>query len=139
MKPFNLENRPKIESGFKVPDGFFETFSKEVLSKTAAVEKPAVPLFKKRRNWLFASAAVLAVGIMIPLASRYATKDQAIDDAEVEHYLAYQSGISQYDLINMLDDEDIEAIEADLDVDDAVLETVLSENSNLENYLTEQP
>lgn len=83
-----------------------------------------------------AAAAVLIIGLAIPFLNRPAN-NAAIDGESLENYLAYQSTISQYDLINLLDKEDIEALESDLKIDDAVVESALSDNTNLENYLTE--
>jgi len=83
-----------------------------------------------------AAAAVLIIGLAIPFLNKPAN-NAAIDGESLENYLAYQSTISQYDLINLLDKEDIEALESDLKIDDAVVESALSDNTNLENYLTE--
>lgn len=137
MNSFNLENSPKIKSGFKTPDGYFENFSEQMLAKIAQEEKPVISIFQRRRNWFVAAAAVLILGISIPFLNKTDTGNTSVDEETMENYLAYQSTISQYDLINLLDNEDIEALESDLKVDDAVVESALSDNTNLENYLTE--
>lgn len=137
MNAFNLENQPKIKSGFKTPDGYFENFSEQLLAKIGQDEKPVISIFQRRRNWFVAAAAVLIIGIAIPFMNRMTNDSQSVDENAIENYLAYQSNISQYDLINLLDKEDIEALESDLKVDDAVVESALSDNTNLENYLTE--
>lgn len=137
MNSFNLENSPKIKSGFKTPDGYFENFSEQMLAKIAQEEKPVISIFQTRRNWFVAAAAVLILGISIPFLNKTNTGNTSVDEETMENYLAYQSTISQYDLINLLDNEDIEALESDLKVDDAVVESALSDNTNLENYLTE--
>lgn len=137
MNAFNLENQPKIKSGFKTPDGYFENFSEQLLSKVSQEDKPVVSIFQRRRNWFVAAAAVLIIGISIPIFNKTNAGNSAIDEETIENYLAYQSTISQYDLINLLDKEDIEALESDLKIDDAVVESALSDNTNLENYLTE--
>ena len=137
MNSFNLENSPKIKSGFKTPDGYFENFSEQILAKIAQEEKPVISIFQRRRNWFVAAAAVLILGISIPFLNKTNTGNTSVDEETMENYLAYQSTISQYDLINLLDNEDIEALESDLKVDDAVVESALSDNTNLENYLTE--
>lgn len=137
MNSFNLENSPKIKSGFKTPDGYFENFSEQILAKIAQEEKPVISIFQRRRNWFVAAAAVLILGISIPFLNKADTGNTSVDEETMENYLAYQSTISQYDLINLLDKEDIEALESDLKVDDAVVESALSDNTNLENYLTE--
>ncbi|WDO12534.1 hypothetical protein MH928_14570 [Flavobacterium sp. WW92] len=137
MNSFNLENSPKIKSGFKTPDGYFENFSEQMLAKIAKEEKPVISIFQRRKNWFVAAAAVLILGISIPFLNKTDTGNTSVDEETMENYLAYQSTISQYDLINLLDKEDIEALESDLKVDDAVVESALSDNTNLENYLTE--
>ncbi|RKS25088.1 hypothetical protein CLV94_0118 [Flavobacterium endophyticum] len=137
MNSFNLENSPKIKSGFKTPDGYFENFSEQMLAKIAQEEKPVISIFQRRKNWFVAAAAVLILGISIPFLNKTDTGNTSVDEETMENYLAYQSTISQYDLINLLDNEDIEALESDLKVDDAVVESALSDNTNLENYLTE--
>ena len=137
MNAFNLENQPKIKPGFKTPEGYFENFSEQMMARINQEEKPVISIFQRRRNWFLAAAAVLIVGLMIPFMNKSNMEDHAIDDATMENYLAYQSNISQYDLVNLLDKEDVEALESDLRVDDAVVESALSDNTNLENYLTE--
>lgn len=137
MNSFNLEDQPKIKSGFKTPEGYFENFSEQLLLKIDQEEKPVISIFQKRRNWFMAVAAILILGIMIPFLNKPTVESQSLDEATMENYLASQSNISQYELINLLDTEDIEALESDMKIDDAVVESTLSENTNLENYLTE--
>lgn len=136
MNSFNLENGPKIKPGFKTPDNYFENFSEQMLARIDSNEKPVRSIFQRRKNWFMAAAAVLIIGFAIPFLNKPAN-NAAIDGESLENYLAYQSTISQYDLINLLDKEDIEALEPDLKIDDAVVESALSDNTNLENYLTE--
>lgn len=135
MNSFNLENRPKINSGFKTPESYFENFSEKILSKIDQEEKPVISIFQRRRSWFLVAAAILILGIMIPFLNKPET-DASIDDVTIENYLA-QSNISQYELINMLDNEDIDALEKDLAMDDATLESAINDNINLENYLIE--
>lgn len=137
MNSFNLEDQPKIKSGFKTPEGYFEHFSEQLLLKIDQEEKPVISIFRRRKNWFVAAAAILILGIMIPFLNKPAVESQSLDDATMENYLASQSNISQYELVNLLDNEDIEALESDMKIDDAVVESTLSENTNLENYLTE--
>lgn len=136
MNSFNLENGPKIKPGFKTPDNYFENFSEQMLARIDSNEKSVRSIFQRRKNWFMAAAAVLIIGFAIPFLNKPAN-NASIDGESLENYLAYQSTISQYDLINLLDKEDIEALESDLKIDDAVVESALSDNTNLENYLTE--
>ena len=50
MKKFKLENEPKLESGFIVPDHYFDTFSKKVFTQLADKEIKVIPLYKRKKN-----------------------------------------------------------------------------------------
>ena len=56
MKAFKLDNEPKIESGFKTPDNYFENFQSamiEKLSKEPVIkETKVISIFRKRKNIL---------------------------------------------------------------------------------------
>lgn len=137
MKPFNLENHPKIKSGFTTPEGYFEQFSEKLLSNIQQEEKPVISIFASKKKWFMAVAAILILGIMIPFLNKNSSESQSLDSASLENYLAYQSTISPEELVSLLDEKDIEAIETDLNLDDATVESALSGSNYLENYITE--
>jgi len=137
MKPFNLENHPKIQPGFTTPEGYFEQFSENLLSKISQEEKPVISIFARNKKWFMAVAAILILGIMIPFLNKAGNENQALDNASIENYLAYQTTITPEELISTMSNEDFEAIETDLNLDDAALENTLSQTNYLENYITE--
>jgi len=137
MEPFNLENHPKIKSGFTTPEGYFEQFSEKLLFAIPKEEKPVISIFTRKKKWFMAVAAILILGIMIPFLSKNSSESQSLDSASLENYLAYQTTISPEELVSLLDEKDIEAIETDLNLDDATVESALSGNNYLENYITE--
>lgn len=137
MKPFNLENHPKIKTGFATPEGYFEQFSEKLLANLPNEEKPVISLFAKNKKWFLAVAAVLVIGIMIPVLNKNSSENQSLDNASLENYLAYQTTISPDELVSLLDYKDLETIETDLNLDDATIENTLTANSYLENYITE--
>ena len=137
MKPFNLENHPKIQPGFTTPEGYFEQFSENLLSKISQEEKPVISIFSRNKKWFMAVAAILILGIMIPFLNKAGNENQALDNASIENYLAYQTTITPEELISTMSNEDFEAIETDLNLDDATLENTLSQTNYLENYITE--
>ena len=67
MKKFNLENIPKTTSGFIVPDNYFEDFSKKVLSQFPDETNRVNPLYKQKSKLLMAVAAILVIGLFIPI------------------------------------------------------------------------
>jgi hypothetical protein len=135
MKTFKLENEPKIESGFKTPENYFETFSARVMQQLLVEEPKIIPIFYKRKTWFYAAAAVLILGLSIPIYNHFYSRSSEIDDTTLENYIAYHSSVSDTDLVNLLDEKDIQKMNIDLNIEDKTIENELSENKNLENYL----
>ena len=137
MKTFKLENEPKIESGFKIPDDYFDDFSIKMMDQLSTSEPKVISIFQKRKNLFLMIAAVLVLALMIPFINNSNTNKQEIDTAILENYITYQSNVNQYDLINVLETEDISKIKISMAIEDKAIEDVLSVNSNLENLILE--
>jgi hypothetical protein len=137
MKAFKLENEPKIESGFKTPDNYFENFSAKVLQQLPKEEPKVISLFQKRKIVIMMVAAILVIALMTPIVNTYTTKTKELDSTTLENYLTYQSNMNQYDLISELDSEDINKIKTSVVLEDKTVEDLLSVNSNAENLMIE--
>lgn len=136
MKDFKLENEPKITSGFTTPEGYFDTFSEKILAQLPMEEPKVIAIFTSRKKWLIAAAALLIVALSIPLFNSItATATEEIDAETLENYITYHSGISENDLVDLLENEDLEQIKVDYNVTDSATEEALSTNANLEHYL----
>ena len=135
MKNFNLGNEPKITSGFTTPDGYFDTFSEKVLAQLPKQETKVISIFSSKKVWYFAAAAVLILMLSIPLFTKYSTQQEEIDSATLENYIAYQSNISEEEIVNLLEQDDLDKMKLDFNIDDATIEDALKSNSNLEQYL----
>jgi hypothetical protein len=134
MKEFKLENEPKIKSGFKAPDAYFENLENSVLSKINENEIPVFTLFTKR-NLIFAVAAVFVIALSIPLVNQINTSTSKIDEVQLENYLGEQSNVSEDDIVELLDEEKIQQIKLELNVNSNELEEALLTNSNVEDYI----
>lgn len=137
MKTFKLENKPKIESGFKIPDHYFENFSVEMMAQLPKNETKVISIFQKRNSLVLMVAAVLVLALMIPFFAPSSTNTKEIDAEELENYITYQSNVTQYDLISVLESEDINNIHTSIVLEDEAIEEQLSVNSNLENLILE--
>ncbi len=137
MKTFKLENEPKIETGFKTPDHYFENFSIKMMEQLPKNEPKVVSIFQKRKTLIIMAAAVLILALMIPILSPSSTNTQELDAAALENYITYQSNVNQYDLISVLETEDINNIKTGIVIEDEAIEDHLSTNSNLENLILE--
>jgi hypothetical protein len=136
MTAFKLNNREKITTGFKVPEHYFEDFSAKVMQQINAEEQTKVISFAdhKRKTWFYAVAAILIMALMVPVYTNYQSK-KIVDPESIENYISYQSTISQYDLIDLLDDQDIDKLDIDMDLEKKTIEEVLVNSADLENYL----
>lgn len=137
MKTFKLENEPKIETGFKTPDHYFENFSIKMMEQLPKNEPKVISIFQKRKTLIMMAAAVLILALMIPILSPSSTNIQELDAVALENYITYQSNVNQYDLISVLETEDINNIKTGIVLEDEAIEDHLSTNSNLENLILE--
>jgi flagellar basal body-associated protein FliL len=136
MKTFKLDNSPKIESGFKTPENYFDTFSARVMQQLPKEEPKTISLFSKRKSWIYVAAAILILALTLPVVyTNFYRSSQEIDEATLENYISYNTSISDTDLVNLLDEKDIQKIDIGMNIEDKTIENELSENKNLEHYL----
>lgn len=134
MNDFKLDKEPKINTGFKTPDGYFDDFSQKLMQQLPPKEPEVISIFAKRKTWLYAAAAVLVIALTIPIINQNQTPE--LDEATLENYLAGNAGISEMELVDLLQEEDINKIKLDQNMDDKAIEDILVSNPNLEEYLT---
>lgn len=133
---FKLPNQSKITPGFKVPEGYFETFSKQLLDRLEMDNSTVIPLDPKpKKRWYYAAAAIMVGLVSLSLYMNYQKNTQEVDAATLENYLTYHASISEEDIVNLLDEKDLEKITFDLNIPVKDLEEALKNNDNLEQYL----
>ncbi|CAC9974962.1 hypothetical protein DBB36_19060 [Flavobacterium sp. WLB] len=137
MKEFKLENEPKVKSGFKTPDHYFDTLSAKVLEQINEREVKVIPLYKRKKVISIAAAAAIFIAFLIPTANHYYKASKELDEATLETYLAYQSNLNQYDLIKELDTKDIDKLNKNVALEEETLEDILATNPNIENLISE--
>ncbi len=137
MKTFKLDNEPKIGTGFKVPDAYFDDLQNKVEQRLQENETPTISLFAKGKTWLFAAAAVFILALSIPLLNIMHTSSTDIDKDTLEMYLSNQTNLSNDDIVELLNEEDIQKIKIDLKIEDQELEDILTTNCNIEEYIVD--
>lgn len=135
MKEFRLDNEPKITSGFKTPEGYFDDLSEKINANLPKNEPKVISIFQKRKTWIYGVAAVLAISLSVVFYQQFQSPE-TLDAEFLENYIARNTTVSEYDLLELLEKEDIEKIQIDLDIQDEVLEETMIHNTNLEHYLT---
>jgi len=138
MKTFKLENEPKITTGFKTPDDYFDDFSAKVLQQiNETKDVKVIPIYKRKNVLSMLAAAVIFIGLLIPIVNNYNNTSKELDEATLETYLTYQSNLNQYDLIKELDTKDIDKLNKSVALEQETLEDILSSNPNIENLISE--
>lgn len=140
MKPFNLENKNEIKSGFKVPDNYFEQFEAKIMEQISNESQPKiVSLFYRKQVWIIAIAAVFLIAIAIPVYFNMAN-ERSLDAITIENYLIHQQGVGITELSKHLTDEDIVALRNNLSLNEShsdAVEDYLLEAENLDYYINE--
>jgi hypothetical protein len=137
MKKFKLENEPKIQSGFIIPDYYFDGFSEKVISQLPEEKNNVISLFQRRKNLFYAVAAVLVVSLLLPVYHQFSTSSEELDATTLENHLTYQTDINPYELISELEENDLNKIGATIQLKDEAIEDVLTINTDLERLITE--
>lgn len=114
MKQFDLDNDPKIDSGFRIPENYFEQFEIKMMNQLSQKEVKVISIFETRKFWFSAIAAVFVIGLFTTMYLNN-TKTENISN---EDYLACATTISTEDIIENLSDDDITAVEESLDLYD---------------------
>ena len=140
MKPFDLENKNEIKSGFKVPENYFEQFEAKMMAQIQPEsETKIVSIFYRKQVWMSAIAAIVLLAIAIPVYFNMANNNN-LDATTIEMYLSQQQGIGITELSKHLTDEDIVALEQNLSISETnsdEVEEYLSETENLDYYINE--
>ncbi len=139
MKNFNLDKEPKITSGFKTPEDYFESFSEKMFLKLNFEQPKVISLtdrINQNKKWFFAIAAVFLVTVSILFYTNEKDKMEQKYTAEVENYLTNHSCISDDELVDLLDKEDISKINIDSKLKNDAIEELLIDNADLEQIIT---
>ena len=114
MKEFDLENNQKIESGFKIPDQYFESLEFKIMDQITNNPVKVISLFETRKFWIGSVAAIL----LITITALLYFNNSEISNINTEEYLTYQTNLSTEDIVEHLTDDDILKIEASLNLYD---------------------
>ncbi|MFH6994382.1 hypothetical protein [Flavobacterium sp. FlaQc-48] len=138
MKAFKLENEPKITTGFKTPEHYFDDFSTKVLQQiNEKKEVKVIPIYKRKKVLSIVAAAVVVLAFTIPIVSNYNAASKDFDEDTLETYLSYQSNLNQDDLIQNLDTKDIQQLSKNVAIENETLEDILASNPNIEHLISE--
>jgi hypothetical protein len=137
MKTFKLENDQKTKTGFITPDDYFEDFSEKILLQLPEEKRKIIPLFQRKKQLFFVVAAILIIGLIVPIYQQFSTTSDQLDSATLENHLTYQTELNSYELITEMEEKNINNILTNIPVKNETIEDFLTDNPNLEQLITE--
>ena len=135
MKNFNLENEPKIETGFTIPENYFNDFSEKVMQQLPSEKPKVVSLYQSNKNWFLTAAAILIVSFTMPTYYLVQNNKNEVNASELESYILNHSTVSQDDIVDLLDENDLKEMNVDYNLEDISSEAIDLENIDLEQNL----
>ena len=82
-------------------------------------------------------AAVFIMALSIPSLNIMQSSSTDIDKDTLERYISNQTNLSNDDIVELLNEEDIQKMKIDLKIEDQELEDILSTNCNIEEYIVD--
>ncbi len=137
MKPFKLDNEPKITSGFTTPEGYFDSFNVKMLEQLPNEEPKVISIFSRRKTWYYAAAAVVVMIFSAPIYNNFYGNTEEVDAVALEDYITNHATISNDEIAVLLDKEDLEKMKLELNLQDEAVEDILLNNTDLEQYITD--
>lgn len=122
MKKIDLDNEPKINSGFTIPENYFEQFEAKIMNQLPDKEVKIISIWKRKVIWISGIAAVFAISLGIAIFQNNNNQEMIITDDLV----AYED-LSTNDIAEHLTDNDIQEIE----------ETLLNLDTETKKYIEE--
>ncbi len=113
MNNFKIDTTPKISSGFKTPEDYFDTLPQNILYRLAVEEPRTISLWKRNQQWIYGMAAVIVLSISLPIMHTIKPTEKNVSSIEIENYLTYHSTLTEEDLVDLLNIEDIAKIKID--------------------------
>ena len=135
MNNIIIDTEKKIESGFKTPDGYFENFSNKLDFLTSKEKTKVISFYSKNKKWIYSVAAVIVLALTTPLFYKMQNNEQELTSTEIENYLTQEKSISDDEIVDLLEKEDIEKLKVNHNISSSDIEEELTSNNDIENYI----
>lgn len=117
------------KSGFEVPDGYFDSLEEKILSRVSmeTVVK-VIPLYK-RKTFIYAASIAACLVLAFSIFTQNTTEELTLEIADIEAYFdADGMDYDSYDVAQLLNEDDLEALSFETIFSEEILEEYLLEN-----------
>ena len=139
MNNFNINNEPKITSGFTIPDHYFETLLQKLQPKLIIAPHKIISFsdrIKQNKKSIISIAAIFIVSISVVFYQQYQIQSDKKYTAELENYITNRLNYSDDEIVNLLTDDEIAAIKIESKLNTETIENQLLDNQNFEQIIT---
>jgi hypothetical protein len=138
MKDFKIDTSEKLTTGFQIPEGYLDAFSEKVMQRISKEEPKVISFYARNKSWIYSVAAVLVLALSLPIVNQLQNKEQELSSTEIENYLTQNKSVSDDDLVNLLEQEDIDELKVNTPISEDALEDELSKNIDVEQFITNE-
>ncbi|WP_282135622.1 hypothetical protein [Seonamhaeicola maritimus] len=119
-------------SGFKTPDNYFDALEDTILNKVSQNKETKVIKLFNRRTIVYASSIAAAVLLLFSL-SIFSNQDEELDYETVENYILNEN-FDSYEIASLLDEEDLsEENFIEFNIEDEAVEDYIFDNLDVED------
>ena len=101
-------------------------------------EPKIISFYSRRKKWIYTSAAILVVTLSLPIVNHLQNKEQELSSSEIENYLTLNKSVSDDEIVNLLEQEDIDNLKISTPITKEAIEDELSNSTELEQYITNE-
>ena len=124
MKNFKIDENSKKETGFAVPENYFENLESKIFNRIETKEVKVISIFQQSKYWITAIAAIFIIGLFFSISSKNKNEESVAN----EEFLISQTDLTTEDLAEYLTENDLKTLEENLTVYDQTIIDLTKEN-----------
>lgn len=124
MKNFKIDENSKKETGFAIPENYFENLESKIFNRIKTKEVKVISIFQQSKYWITAIAAIFVIGLFFSISSKNKNEESVAN----EEFLTSQTDLTTEDLAEYLTENDLKTLEENLTVYDQTIIDLTKEN-----------
>lgn len=124
MKKFKIDEYSKKETGFAVPENYFENLESRIFNLIETREVKVISIFQQPKYWITAIAAIFIIGLFFSISFNNSNDESFAN----EEFLTTQTDLTTEDLAEHLTENDLKTLEENLTVYDQEIIDLTKEN-----------
>ncbi|MBC7439656.1 MAG: hypothetical protein H7250_06710 [Flavobacterium sp.] len=124
MKKFKIDEYSKKETGFAVPENYFENLESRIFNLIETREVKVNSIFRQPKYWITAIAAIFIIGLFFSISFNNSNDESFAN----EEFLTTQTDLTTEDLAEHLTENDLKTLEENLTVYDQEIIDLTKDN-----------